>query len=527
MRTATIFNFLVEATLIGSAVMLGVLLVRALLRKPLSSRFIRALWLLVALRLLLPIALPNPVMNAIKPTLSVDAGIRPMADQVRTRVGDAATALYWKAVGDNDVPPLIDLLRRLAQAASNGSLSWLIMVVYLSGAFGMAGGILIENLRFSRRLRPQPPTDALREQWARLCAQQGLKKVPRLVVSQALPAACAIGVFRPYAAVPPDAQEDSLRHACAHLRLRTGLSALLRDLCLCAHWFNPLVWICAYRARLDDALACDELAVADASGQERDRYASWLIHQKDVPFATPALWVAASCAAMNARALALRIRLTKHPGKVHPAALAVLCFAAALTFSVMFATDEQSSREYIPVFTSPPLLSAGDDLSTSEGAEALARRLVALEGIDAGAPSDYATAIQNADGWTVSLYMPSGESCEIVFDQQGNLLYYEDTSLHPSSLHPLAEPITAETDEGRAWCEFLSDFLERHAPETYDLFEAMEITGSGRIDGDEYLSIRLIDQQGEVCCTVDIQAAPDGRIFRFQRVKNGVEIYPF
>ena len=92
MRTATVFNYLVEAELIGSAVMIGVLLVRFFLRKHLGSRFTRALWLLVALRLLLPIALPNPLMNALKPTLSVDAGIRPMADQVRTRLGDAATA---------------------------------------------------------------------------------------------------------------------------------------------------------------------------------------------------------------------------------------------------------------------------------------------------------------------------------------------------------------------------------------------------------------------------------------------------
>ena len=527
MRTATVFNYLVEATLIGSAVMLGVLAVRFLLRKPLGNRFTRALWLLVALRLLLPIALPNPLMNAIKPTLSVDAGIRPMADQVRTRVGDAATALYWKTVGDRGELPLSTLLRRLAQDAGNGRLSWLILVIYLSGAFGMAGGIVAKNHLFHQRLRPLTPDDDLAETWRRLCAEQGLTKAPRLVVSQALPAACAVGVFRPFVAVPPGATEASLLHACAHIRLRTGVAALLRDLCLCAHWFNPLVWICAGRARLDDALACDELALAAMDGPGRERYAGWLIHQKDTTFAAPMLWVTASAVSMNARALALRIRLAKHPGTVRPAALGAVCFAAALTLSVMFATAEQSSREYIPVLTSPPLVPAGHSLATSEDAEALARRLVALEGIAAGTPSEYATAIQTEDGWMVSLYMPSGESCEIVFDQRGNLLYYEDTSLSSSSLHPLAEPITAETEEGRAWCQFLSDFLRLHAPEIYDAFAAMEITGSGRIDGDEYFSVRLLDAEGEVCCLMDIQAAPEGRIFRLQRVKNGVEIYPF
>lgn len=527
MRTATVFNYLVEATLIGSAVMLGVLAVRFFLRKPLGNRFVRALWLLVALRLLLPIALPNPLMNALKPTLSVDAGIRPIADQVRTRVGDVATALYWKAVGDHDGLPLITILRQLALDAGNGHLSWLIMVVYLSGAFGMAGGIIAENVYFSRKLHPLTPTDELQAQWQQICTELELKKVPRLVVSENLPAACAIGVFRPYVATPADAPEASLRHACAHVRLHTGVSSLIRDFCLCAHWFNPLVWVCAYRARLDDALACDEAVLAGLAEAEREGYAGWLIHQKDVPFARPALWVAASCAAMNARALALRIRQAKHPGKIRLPALGAVCFAAALTLSVMFATDEQSSREYIPLLTSPPLVSSSDDLSTVEAAEAFARRLVALEGIAAGMPSEYATASQTADGWTVSLYMPSGESCEIVFDQQGALLYYEDTGLNVPLLRPMAEPITAETEEGRAWCEFLTNFLRLHVPDLYEAFEAMEITGSGRADGEEYLTIRLLDAHGEPLCAVDIQAAPQGRIYRLQRLQNGAEIHPF
>ena len=527
MRTATVFNYLVEAELIGSAVMIGVLLVRFFLRKHLGSRFTRALWLLVALRLLLPIALPNPLMNALKPTLSVDAGIRPMADQVRTRLGDAATALYWKAAEGHDGHPLTAALRRLAQDTGNGRLSWIIMVIYLSGTLGMAGGIIAENIRFARGLRPQTPTDDQQAQWQRLCAELGLKKTPRLLLSQELPEACAVGVFRPYVAAPSGVSQSSLRHACAHAKLHTGVAALLRDLCLCAHWFNPLVWVCVYRARLDDALACDELALSGVSDQLRERYAGWLIHQKDASFAKPALWVAASCAAMNVRALTLRIRLAKHPGKPHIAALGAVCFAAALTLSVMFATAEQSSREYIPLLTSPSLLADVGELDTVEAAEAFARRLIATEGIAAGMPSEYATTYQTGDGWMISLYMPSGESCEIAFDQQGRLLYYMDTSLSISSLRPLAEPITAETEEGRAWCDFLSNFLRLHVPDLYEAFEAMEITGSGRIDGEEYLTVQLMDGEGDTICSVDIQAAPEGRIIRLVRIKNGLESYPF
>ena len=90
MRSMTVFNFLLEATVIGSVIILMVIAVRALLRDRLGSRAIYAAWLLVALRLLLPLSLPNPVMDEFRPGFSVDVAARPVADQVRQRVIDAS-----------------------------------------------------------------------------------------------------------------------------------------------------------------------------------------------------------------------------------------------------------------------------------------------------------------------------------------------------------------------------------------------------------------------------------------------------
>ena len=62
MRSMTVFNFLLEATLWGSALILLLVAARALLRTRLGNRAVYVAWLLVAMRLLMPIALPNPVM---------------------------------------------------------------------------------------------------------------------------------------------------------------------------------------------------------------------------------------------------------------------------------------------------------------------------------------------------------------------------------------------------------------------------------------------------------------------------------
>ena len=124
MRTATIYNYLVEAALIGSVLILLGLVLRPLCRRIVGSRVLCLAWLLIVLRLLVPLALPNPAMNALKPTLSQDPGIRPMADQVRTRVEDTARDLYWKTL-DHAAPdtPVAALMLRIMYAAGNGRLS--------------------------------------------------------------------------------------------------------------------------------------------------------------------------------------------------------------------------------------------------------------------------------------------------------------------------------------------------------------------------------------------------------------------
>ena len=55
MRSVTFFNFLLEATLVGSVLIALMLPVRVLLRRKTGSVVVYAAWLLVALRLLLPL----------------------------------------------------------------------------------------------------------------------------------------------------------------------------------------------------------------------------------------------------------------------------------------------------------------------------------------------------------------------------------------------------------------------------------------------------------------------------------------
>ena len=503
MRTATVFNFLVEATLIGSALIALTLVLRAPARRRVGCRLLMLLWALAALRLLLPIALPNPVMNWLKPFYSQDAGIRPMADQVRVRVGDAAHDLYYKALGDAPATPLRSLVWRVVYATRNGRLSRLALTVYLTGA-GLCAlwmmtqhGLFLWQIRRRNRRRLSPKEQAL---LAALCCQYGIKRLPRVWLINGLPGSCSFDVLQPVILLPAGADGADLsamleREIC-HIRRHDALWGVVRNLCCVLHWFNPLVWVGAYCARADMCLATDEYALRGADEAARQAYARPLIHTADTRRARPAITLAATPMTLRDRQLALRIRRILHPTRPVRGWRIAFALCCAVTLAAMFATAEQSSLANLPTLVSPPLRQAAVTLDSPEAAEAYALSFLSLEGVDAAGTLLSPTLTKDEAGWTAVWYAPGAAlESRLSFTEAGALLGYMDGSVFPGELQPLPVPITTYSGEGQQWCAFLSAFIQTHLPELWDSYDAMDIVASGRRDGEQFLTIALLGEQ--------------------------------
>lgn len=153
MRSVTFYNFLLEATLTGSILILLLLLARVTIGKRISRLAVYAAWLLVAVRLLLPFSFPNPLMNELRPRLSGNYAARPIADQIRVRTIDAVYDASVAMAG-NDVTELDESrLFQLAVSLEKGLLGNMLLIVYCGGAATTLGVLLSRNLRFRRRLR--------------------------------------------------------------------------------------------------------------------------------------------------------------------------------------------------------------------------------------------------------------------------------------------------------------------------------------------------------------------------------------
>lgn len=339
MRTATVFNFLLEANLMASAAILLMILFRKFLRKPLGNRLLYGLWLLIAVRLLFPLAFSNPYINAFRPFYLSDDAIRPIAGQIKVRISDIAESFLYGS-GTNRNSLFYQGMEGIRSGLYHGTLSALLFRVYLWGAGAVLLFFAAVNIRFRRRMkvnRIEPISGTLKEQYLAVCAQRKVKPIP-VWLTDPLPSACLVGVLKPYIALPltvaPENAVYILTHETCHYQGKDHWLGILRPLCCVVHWFNPLVLVAAYMSRTDGELACDSRVVGKLPPEERIGYTNTLVTAASRRYA-PGVGVLATGMTMTGRKLQSRVRSIlnfEHAVKwlaVSAILLAVTLFAAS------------------------------------------------------------------------------------------------------------------------------------------------------------------------------------------------------
>ncbi|MHB9023374.1 MAG: M56 family metallopeptidase [Armatimonadota bacterium] len=91
----------------------------------------------------------------------------------------------------------------------------------------------------------------------------------RVMISEEIAMPVVVGIFRPAILLPAQAEEwpDERRrivllHEAAHIRRGDLLAHLLTQFACALYWMNPLVWLAAYRLRVERELACDDAVLA-------------------------------------------------------------------------------------------------------------------------------------------------------------------------------------------------------------------------------------------------------------------------
>ncbi len=328
--------------LISSTVLILVLTaLRFLLRGKISPRLQYALWLLAALRLLLPVSLvrsPVSVMNAVP---DVPAAVQRLTapEDRRAPQTDSAQA-PTQTTSEPETAP-VEVQTRLTA-------STILKLAWLTGAAAMALAVLAQNLLFLRRLK------RIRRPFA--CPES---PVPVWLASS-LPSPCLAGLLRPEIYLTPEAAQDPdtcqfvLRHELAHYHARDQLWSLLRLLCQCVYWFDPFVWLAASLSRRDCELACDERVLKNLDPGSRAEYGRALLSLVAPKRARGQLLSCATTMQLGKKSLKERITLiAKKPKMAAYTLVFVLVLSLVLTACTFTSASVQPEPEPWPETVQP------------------------------------------------------------------------------------------------------------------------------------------------------------------------------
>ena len=323
----------------SSVLILVVIALRYVLRGKLSLRMQYALWLLVLVRLLVPVsfgASDLSVMNAVPeraPTVQQGIYRQDIVGEWNDAPANAGTVgIPAQSMSEAAPPNLVqNVTTATVTAPTVEKTDWarIAKTVWLAGAAALGLVFLAVNLRFGKKLRRSrervEETDACLPVY-----ESGETDTP-----------CLFGVAKPSIYVTPDTrtEAETLRYALAHeqthYRHGDNLWAVLRGVCLALHWYNPLVWWAAELSRRDAELACDEATIRRIGESERAAYGRTLIRMTCEK--RPALLVTATMMTDSGKGLKERISLlVKKPKTAAYTAVAVLLIAGlsvACTFT--------------------------------------------------------------------------------------------------------------------------------------------------------------------------------------------------
>ena len=140
-------------------------------------------------------------------------------------------------------------------------------IIWLIGMVVMFAVVVVSNLIFTGRLMSSRKLAGKRDRI-------------NIYNTDAVNSACLYGVFRPAVYVNDNAGDNEfiINHELTHYRHRDNWWALVRMLCVCIYWFNPLVWMAAHFHKEDCELFCDEAVIRNCSASERQKYGEVLLN---------------------------------------------------------------------------------------------------------------------------------------------------------------------------------------------------------------------------------------------------------
>lgn len=258
-----LFSNYLQAGMFGSVIIGLIVVLRYFLTKA-PRKYLCLMWLLAAIRLLLPFHLEHPV--SLQPSYDIPQIIveQPARPQWTPAAPSTGNPPIFQPSGAT-VPPIAPPSTAPQPAiAAPIDMVQLIVLLWLGITIAMAVYSLISygQLRFKLRA--------------------AVRYEGNIFESDRVHGGFLLGYFRPRIYIPPVLSTQERQLIVAHERCHAARGdnwwKLMGYLCCCIHWYNPLVWVAYVLASRDIEIACDEKVIAAMGLDDRKAYSMALLN---------------------------------------------------------------------------------------------------------------------------------------------------------------------------------------------------------------------------------------------------------
>ncbi|WP_274365765.1 M56 family metallopeptidase [Paenibacillus thermotolerans] len=269
-----LFSWILSVSAMASVLAIIIFTAKWLLKERLKPRWAYLLWMLLALRLLLPWTPESSlsVFNMLDMEVAADEFYASAAEPL-SQINKTAAQTNQPATATVQVKPVSPM--------QIGAWLWLI------GAVSLLGYIFTVNLRFAWKVKQEPKLydPEIRTIFERCKHEMKVTRTIALIKTNLVSSPTLLGVFKPKLLLPESAlctlNEEQLRyvflHELSHVQRNDVAANWIMNVLIVLHWFNPLLWYAYHKMREDQEVACDALALTRINPEDSRNYALTII----------------------------------------------------------------------------------------------------------------------------------------------------------------------------------------------------------------------------------------------------------
>lgn len=307
------FATVLTHSLVSIIIVLVILLFRKALRVRINPIVMYAIWFLLLIKLLVPIApasgwsLFNYLPQTISATINSDhntmnkeridqaevghsqvktpsANSNPAESSLDNNTTDTTKATSTETSGANsNSNPTTPVGKKLSgiSGLTLFSIVWLSGLVLLMIYYVLSSRHFRQAMKSSRKLGSPALTHIIDQ-----CKQRlGVKHSIGVYETSHLRSPCLYGLFKPNIYIPEDIVAIADTKQLTYIMLHELMHAKRKDLwvnqlwtiALGIHWFNPVIWYAVYKMRADQEIACDTGVLSKLEEEEVIHYGSTLL----------------------------------------------------------------------------------------------------------------------------------------------------------------------------------------------------------------------------------------------------------